>query len=71
LAFKGMTGYNFPSHADGEHTHARILELVLNGSLRPVVGREVRFEDLPQALQAMADRQTMGRNVALVRTSSS
>ena len=65
-ALKAMTGYNFPSHADGERTHARILELVLDGSLRPVVGRAVPFEDLPEALQAMADRQTMGRNVALV-----
>jgi NADPH:quinone reductase len=66
-ALKTMTGYNFPSHADGERTHAQILELVRNGSVRPVVGREVAFDDLPQALQAMADRQTMGRNVAVVR----
>jgi NADPH2:quinone reductase len=65
-ALKTMTGYNFPSHADGERTHARILELVLNGSVRPVVGRAVPFDDLPPALQAMADRQTMGRNVAVL-----
>ncbi len=65
-ALKAMTGYNFPSHADGERVHARVLELVANGSVRPVVGSEVAFTDLPQALQAMADRQTVGRNVALV-----
>ncbi len=65
-ALKAMSGYNFPSHADGERVHARILELVLNGSLRPVVGSEVAFGDLPRALQAMADRETMGRNVVLV-----
>jgi NADPH:quinone reductase len=66
LALKGMTGYNFPSHADGERVHARILELVMNGSLQPVVGRQVPFDELPDALQAMADRQSMGRSVALL-----
>ncbi len=65
-ALKGMTGYNFPSHADGERVHAQVVELVLNGSLRPVVGLECAFEDLPRALQSMADRQTTGRNVALL-----
>jgi NADPH:quinone reductase len=70
-ALKGMTGYNFPSHADGERVHARVLELVSNGSVRPVVGNEVAFTDLPQALQAMADRQTVGRNVALVASGKS
>ena len=70
-ALKAMTGYNFPSHADGERVHARVLELVANGSVRPIVGSEVAFTDLPQALQAMADRQTVGRNVALVTSSRS
>jgi NADPH2:quinone reductase len=63
---KAMSGYNFPSHADGERVHAQILRLVLDGSLRPVVGNEVAFGDLPRALQAMADRESMGRNVVLV-----
>ena len=66
LALKKTTGYNFPSHADGERVHAQILELIANGSVRPVIGSEVAFTDLPQALQAMADRLTVGRNVALV-----
>ena len=65
-ALKEATGYNFPSHADGERVHARVLELVSNGSARPVIGNEVAFADLPRALQAMADRQTVGRNVALM-----
>ena len=37
----------------------------------PSSGSEVAFTDLPQALQAMADRQTVGRNVALVTSSKS
>ena len=66
LVLKEATGYNFPSHADGERVHARVLELVSNGSVRPVIGNQVAFGDLPGALQAMADRQTVGRNVALM-----
>ncbi len=68
-ALKEMTGYNFPSHADGERIHAQVLELVANGIVRPVIGSEVTFTDLPQTLQAMADRQTVGRNVAVVASS--
>jgi NADPH:quinone reductase len=69
LAFKRVRNYNFPSHADGERVHARILDLVRDGSVRPVVGIEVAFGELPSALQSMADRQTVGRNVALVAPS--
>jgi NADPH2:quinone reductase len=67
---KAMTGYNFPSHASGERAHAQILEHILDGRFRPVVGNEFAFEDLPRALQSMADRQTVGRSVALVTPSS-
>jgi NADPH2:quinone reductase len=70
VALKGQRGFNFPSHADGERLHARIIELVRDGSLRPVVGTEVDFGDLPGALQSMANRQTVGRNVVLVSTSA-
>jgi NADPH2:quinone reductase len=69
FALKQISGYNFPSHADGARIHARILELILAGSVRPIVGSEVAFEDLPSGLQSMADRQTVGRTVALVTTS--
>lgn len=69
-ALKAMTGFNFPSHADGERVHARILDLVRRGHLQPVVGSEVDFNDLPRALQAMADRATTGRNVAVVGRST-
>ncbi len=63
VALKAVSTYNFPSHADGERVHARILDLLRNGSIRPVVGSEAAFADLPSALQSMADRQTVGRNV--------
>jgi NADPH:quinone reductase len=64
--FKRVTGYNFPSHADGERVHTRILELIREGQLRPIIGSEVPFTDLPAALQSMADRRTIGRVVVRV-----
>ncbi len=68
-AVKEVSGYNFPSYADGVRVHARILERIVDGSLRPVVGREVAFDALPGALQSMADRRTVGRNVVIVESS--
>jgi NADPH2:quinone reductase len=59
--------FNFPSHADGERLHAQVLDLVAAGKLRPVVGEDVAFAELPDALQRMADRQTTGRTVIHVR----
>jgi NADPH:quinone reductase len=64
--FKRATGYNFPSHADGERVHTRILELIRQGQVRPVIGSEVAFTDLPAALQSMADRRTVGRVVVRI-----
>jgi NADPH2:quinone reductase len=66
LALKRARGHNFPSHADGERVHASILDLVRDGRVRPVVGADVAFGDLPVALQSMADRRTLGRTVVLV-----
>lgn len=66
LALKRARGFNFPSHADGERVHAAILDLVRDGRVRPVVGAEVAFGDLPAALQSMANRETLGRTVVLV-----
>ncbi len=63
---KELTGYNFPSHADGQRMHAGILDLVARRAVRPIVGRTVAFEALPHALQDMADRRTIGRTVVLV-----
>jgi NADPH2:quinone reductase len=60
---KEVSGYNFLSHADGERIHASVLDLISDGRVRPVVGREVPFDGLPAALQAMAERNTIGRSV--------
>jgi NADPH2:quinone reductase len=64
VTFKRMSGFNFPSHQDGEQLHAELLELFAEGKLRAIVGQDVPFLDLPVALEAMEDRRTVGRTVA-------
>jgi NADPH2:quinone reductase len=64
VEFKRMTGFNFPSHADGVRLHDELLELIDAGTLRPVVGREVSFADIPAGLEALEARETTGRIVA-------
>ncbi len=58
-------GWNFPSSELGARVMGEIVELVLAGALKPVVGRVVGFDEIPEAIDAMARRQTVGRTVAL------
>ncbi len=39
---------------------------MLAGDVRPVIGKVVGFDDLPAAMEAMAERETVGRVIALV-----
>ena len=66
VVFKRLSGFNFPAHSDGERLHAELLSLFAAGKLRAIVGREVPFTDLPAALDAMEQRQTVGRTVVRV-----
>jgi NADPH:quinone reductase-like Zn-dependent oxidoreductase len=63
IAFKRTTTFNFPAHRDGEAVHAHLLALLADGAIRPVIGQEVPFERLPEALDAMERRVTVGRSV--------
>ena len=60
---KRATGSNFPSRADGERIHAQVLASS-RGAVRPVIGLDVAFADLPAALTRMEQRDTVGRVVA-------
>ncbi len=66
VAVKQALGSNFLSRADAERLHTQILELVARGAVRPVVGLDVPFTELPTALDAMERRQTVGRIVVRV-----
>jgi NADPH2:quinone reductase len=69
LAVKAAAGSNLASRAVGDEVHAEILDLVARGAVRPIVGLDVPFSDLPKALDAMEQRQTVGRIVVRVRES--
>ena len=45
---------------------ADILQLARQGKIRPVIGREIAFDDVPEYLRALEHRETTGRTV--VRT---
>lgn len=59
---RGM-GWGFASSELGARIHRQILDLVLARKIRAVVGREVGFEELPAAMEAMAARETVGRTI--------
>jgi NADPH2:quinone reductase len=64
LGTRRTLGFNWPSRADGQEAHARILELLRTGTIRTAVTRQLAFEEIPTALEAMERRETMGRLVA-------
>jgi len=57
-------GWNFVSDRLGEKITQEIVELVLAKKVKPVIGRVVAFEEIPAAIEAMANRQTVGRTIA-------
>ena len=40
-----------------------IVTLVEQGKLHAVIGRVVEFDEIPEAITAMADRETVGRTI--------
>jgi len=63
---KQAMGFNFLSRDIGERITSSVIDLVRTGAVRPVVGRVVPFEELPQAIEAMANRETTGRVIVTV-----
>ena len=64
---------NFGPHHPSTHGVLRLI-VDLDGEvirkIRPVIGREVQFAQLPEALHAMEQRQTIGRTVVRVHMRS-
>jgi len=57
------SGYNPTPRAVGEDVQGHLLELLASGRIRPLVGKVVPFHALPEALEDMEDRTTVGRVV--------
>jgi NADPH2:quinone reductase len=51
------------SRAELGDVHARLSDLIATGALRTTVTEIVSFDDLPQALQRLADRAVVGKVV--------
>ena len=66
LEFKRATGLNFPSHADGVRIHTDLMGMIAAGTIRPITGSTSQFSALPEIVEAMESRTTMGRNVVIV-----
>ncbi len=63
---KTAMGWNFASAALGDKIMREIVQLVLDQEIKPVVGRTIDFEDIPAAIEAMADRRTIGRTIVML-----
>ena len=61
-------GMNFVSTAQGIDIWNRILHLTRAGTIRPVIGRQIEFAEVPTGLVDLEQRATIGRTV--VRTPS-
>ncbi len=63
---KTAMGWNLASAALGEEIMREIVQLALEHKITPVVGQTIGFEDIPVAIEAMADRRTIGRTIVLL-----
>ena len=63
---KQAMGFNFLSRQLGQQITDSVVELVRSQRVRPVIGQVVEFDDVPAAIEAMANRQTTGRTIVSV-----
>ena len=59
-------GLNFLSTAQGVDIWNRVLQLARAETIRPVIGRQIEFADVPAELEALERRETTGRTVVRV-----
>ncbi|HYL52665.1 MAG TPA: zinc-binding dehydrogenase [Acidimicrobiia bacterium] len=65
---KSGMGWNFVPAELGTRIMREIVELVRAKRVRAVVGRVVDFTDIPVEIEAMANRETVGRTIAVLDT---
>ena len=63
---KTAMGWNFATTELGAKIMREIVELVLAGKIKPVVGQTISFDEIPAAIEAMANRQTIGRTIVVL-----
>ena len=60
---KKAMGWNFVPDKLGESVMSEIVDRVVSGKIKAVIGKTVSFEQLPQALEDMRARKTVGRTI--------
>ncbi len=63
---KTAMGWSFVPAEVGARIMREVVDLVLAGTVRPVIGDVVPFEAAPAAMAAMANRETVGRTIVVV-----
>ena len=63
---KTAMGWNFASDELGTRIMREVVALVEAGTLNAVVGQVVHFDDVPAAVEALANRDTVGRTIVIV-----
>jgi NADPH2:quinone reductase len=63
---KQALGWNVAPRELGVRISGEIVDLVRSKAVRPVVGQQVEFDQLPAAVEAMASRATTGRTIVMV-----
>ena len=63
---KTAMGWNFATTELGARIMREIVELVLAEKIKPVIGQTIAFEDIPVAIEAMANRETVGRTIVIL-----
>jgi NADPH2:quinone reductase len=65
---KTAMGWNFATTELGEKIMREIVALVTAGSIKPIVGATIAFEDIPTAIEALANRKTIGRTIVMLES---
>jgi NADPH2:quinone reductase len=60
---KRHMGWNFASTSLGAEITRNLVDLLVAGKIRPVIGRVCDFSEVPDAFEAMAAGKTVGRTV--------
>jgi NADPH2:quinone reductase len=63
---KTAMGWNFATSELGAKIMGEIIELVLAGTVKPVIGETIGFDEIPAAIEAMEGRKTVGRTIVLL-----
>ncbi|MFE3024673.1 zinc-binding dehydrogenase [Nocardia tengchongensis] len=65
-AVRRTLGFNWPARSEGHRAHVQLLELLRTGKISTAVGRQLTWDEIPAALEAQEQRQTMGRQVVVI-----